>query len=229
MRRLQRPARPAAIALLALLVAACGDTPSADADALPSTGELVATMAKAATLGQYYLRRARDVATPELLAALAAADADADPTPLEPGALAQAEAALGVPLPADLREVLALPAAWRGFGWSDPGDYAWAKHRFGDALGERLNLAGADWRTREIVVENFHGDAFRLPAGALEHYVVIGENEFFDDLVLYDPSEPPRHACCRLLETPVLASDTVSAYASVRDYLEVAWAMHQVE
>jgi hypothetical protein len=75
-----------------------------------------------------------------------------------------------------------------------------------------------------VVIENFHGGSFRMPAAALERYVVIAQNPFFDDVVLFDPSEPPQYPCCVLVETPVFDSDSVSGYASMRDFLEVAWA-----
>ena len=181
----------------------------------------------AAIEGQWHRRAARDMRDEDLLAELIALAEDPElaGTAADDAAISETEARLGLDLPADLEAVLRAPGAIGALEWHEV-DAIERADALGDELGQLLRVEGDDWRTRELLVEDLDGGSAEFPAGDLAGYLVLGRS-VLGDVLLYDASPQPKHACCRLIETPVIRNDTPTAYASLHDWLATEWAMER--
>jgi hypothetical protein len=170
---------------------------------------------------------ARDRSDEDLVAGLVAvaedpelaADTDDD------ASIAAAEARLALDLPAELEKILRMQAASGALGWYGAAGFERADS-MGDELGAALHLDRAGWRDRSVRVENLDGVGDDIRASVLASYLVLGRS-VLGELILYDASPEPRHACCRLVEVPLEAGDTATGYASVHDWLATMYGLHQ--
>jgi hypothetical protein len=215
--------------LLAATLAACsGDEPRETAGGSdpesPGVGEMLGMMAEVAVQGQWYRSEAKDMTSEQMLADLVAwADPPAGAEAADTAAIAAAEQRLGVDLGADYEALLRTPGALKALDWLTAAELE-NVGSLGDELAKKLRVSGDGWREERVLVESMDGDSERIPAGDFAGYVVVAR-PFMGGLVLYDPSPEAKHECCRILETPVLRSDTPTSYTSVHDWLVTEWAL----
>lgn len=223
--------RSTATALFAAALAACGgDGPREAAggaeSASPGVAEMLGTMAEVAVQGQWYRSEARDMTGEQMLADLVAwADPPAGTEAADAAAIAAAEQRLGVDFGSDYEALLRTPGALQAIDWLPPARLEGAGS-LGDELAKKLRLSGDGWRAEHVLVESMDGDSERIPAGDFAGFVIVAR-PFLGGLVLYDPAPTPKHECCRIVETPVLRSDTPTSYTSVHDWLVTEWALEK--
>jgi len=220
----------AALLVAAGLVACGGDEPRAAGDEAetesPGVGEMLGMMAEVAVQGQWYRSEAKDMASEQMLADLVAwAEPPADSEAADAAAIAAAEQRLAVDLGADYEALLRTPGALKALNWLPPAELE-SVASLGDDLAKKLRVSGDGWRAERVLVESMDGDSERIPAGDFAGFVIVAR-PFLGGLVLYDPSPTPKHECCRIIETPVLRSDTPTSYLSVHDWLVTEWALEK--
>lgn len=206
------------------VLAACshGDEDEQKAEA-PGVLDIVGV----AVEGTWNRHAGSDRADDELLADIVALAEDPELAgdAADDAAIAAAESRLGVDLPPDFERVLRTPGAIGALEWYEP-DRIERATSLGDELGGLLRVAGEGWRDRELLIEDLDGGSERIPAGDLAGYLVIGRS-VLGDALLYDPSPNPKHACCVLVETPVIRNDTPTSYPGVHDWLVTEWALEK--
>jgi hypothetical protein len=224
MRSFQTVTRTALRCLPALALAAlCAILPGCDDDVDGKTTWAVMRMMWEA---DDVAEQATGLSLDQLLDDLARDAADGDPPRQRVVTAAEVEALerrLGAPVPPELRELLARPAALPALDWLEPAAMVRAGELGVPALAAAFEVTAADWPTSTLTIEPIDGWFRRLPAADLERYLVLARNELFDTLLLYDPREPPALACCRIIETSLLSDEAPTGYASLRRWLEGEW------
>ncbi|HET7845355.1 MAG TPA: SMI1/KNR4 family protein [Xanthomonadales bacterium] len=177
--------------------------------------------------GQQNRVAAQDRSVEELIADLVALteDPEAGPATSDDAAIQAAEKRLGVELPEELERVLRTQHAAAALGWHATEEFERAD-ALGDELGKLLRVEGAAWRDAELLVEDLDGGSAAFPAGDLRSYLVLGRG-ILGDVILYDASASPKHACCRVIETPVIQDDTPTAYRDLHDWIATTWALQR--
>lgn len=226
--------------LLGVLLLAAGlwyfladDAP--DADPAPGLFKTVFVAAvKGATLGPWYLRKAADMPADRLLAEIIAMKGtDVIAARVKPASDAELHGIAtraGHALPTELAAILRTAGAVDALQWAAPADIATAHELYGDKLPGKFHLDDRQWPAGSVRVESHDGTVHRVPTEALERYLVLAEDRLLGDaMLLYDPAEPPAHACCRVIETSPFKSQNHDGFRSLTDYLRWEWAMAKIK